>query len=344
MKKFAYVFLASAFLFLLPFLLFLVVFSANQSGDASEFEPSTPQEQVALEIVHFVQEEGGTNEFAAAWIGNMEHESGLIPSRIQSDLPFNTGWAYNPEIGGYGMGLAQWDSGRRVNLLTHAKEQKKDWRVVDFQMDFAWNHDGSDSELLRNMSKGKSIDDLAVDILKYWERAGTKDDPLEQLKRKTSARNWYKRLFEGSLGGGSGNIGGGKIDVLEVVMGQTINGGQCYSLTAYYVENLGGPQMMGSGFMYAEAIGSDYDWGSYGWEVIFDPQPSQLKAGDVINWYAGENISPGVYGHTGIVASVESEQQFTTYEQNAEQGQICARYSRQWGREFTKVASIVRKK
>ena len=344
MKKIAYVVIAAPFLILLPFLLFLVVFSANQNGDASEFEPSTPQEQVALEIAHFVQEHGGTKEFAAAWIGNMEHESGLIPSRIQGDLPFHDIWAYNPKISGYALGLAQWDLSRRVNLLNQAKEQGKDWRNVAFQMDFAWNHDGSDSELLKKMSEGTSVDALAVDILKYWERAGTKEDPVEQLKRKNSANNWYKRLFEGSLGGGSANIGGGKIDILEAVMGQIINGGQCYGLTAYYVQNQGGPQMMGSGFVYAETIGSDYDWDKHGWKVIFDPKPSEIKEGDVINWYAGQNLSPGVYGHTGIVASVESKQRLITYEQNAEQGQICAKYSRQWGREFTKVASIVRKK
>lgn len=51
------------------------------------------------------------------------------------------------------------------------------------------------------MSQGTDINSLAVDILKYWERAGTKDDPLEQLKRKTSVNNWYKRLTTGSLGG-----------------------------------------------------------------------------------------------------------------------------------------------
>lgn len=114
------------------------------------------------------------------------------------------------------------------------------------------------------MSQGTDINSLAVDILKYWERAGTKDDPLEQLKRKTSVNNWYKRLTTGSLGGGSATIGEGKIDVLETVLGQTINGGQCYGLIAYYVQKLGGPQMMGSGLMYAELIGSDYDWESYG--------------------------------------------------------------------------------
>ena len=344
MKKIAYIILGTCFAFLLPFLLFIGIFSANQNGSTSEFEPSTPQEQVALEVAQYVQQKGGTKEFAAAWIGNMEHESGLIPSRIQSDLAFNPVWAYNPDIGGYAMGLAQWDSSRRVNMLNLAREQNEDWKAVAFQMDFAWYHDGSDSDLLKNMSNGTEIEKLAVDILKYWERAGTKDDPVEQNKRKTSAVNWYKRLFEGSLGGGSANIGGGKIDILESVMGQTINGGQCYGLTAYYVQKLGGPQMMGSGFMYAQSIGSDYDWQKYGWSVIFDPKPSEIKAGDVINWYAGEALSPGIYGHTGIIASVESEGKFITYEQNAEQGQICAKYARQWGREFNRVASVVRKK
>lgn len=343
MKKLTYVFLGSSFLFLIPFLLFLSIFS-GETGDSAHFDPATPQEQVALEVFNFVLEKGGTREFAAAWIGNMEHESGLIPSRIQSDLAFNSVWAFNPSIGGYAMGLAQWDSGRRVNLLTKAEEEKKDWRAVSFQLDFAWYHDGSDSELLKRMSQGTDINSLAVDILKYWERAGTKDDPIEQVKRKTIANNWYKRLMTGSLGGGSANIGGGKIDILEAVLGQEIYGGQCYGLTAYYVDKLGGPTLMGSGFMYAELIGSDYDWESYGWEVIFDPKPSDIKPGDVINWYAGNPIAPGIYGHTGIIASIEGNGAFTTYEQNAEQGQITARYSRQWGREFTTVPSIVRKK
>lgn len=118
MKKIAYVVIVTPFLILLPFLLFLVVFSANQNGDASDFEPATPQEQVALEVFDFVLEKGGTREFAAAWIGNMKHESGLIPSRIQSDLAFNAVWVFNPSVDGYAMGLSQLDYGRRVNLLT----------------------------------------------------------------------------------------------------------------------------------------------------------------------------------------------------------------------------------
>ncbi|HHD7903815.1 TPA: CHAP domain-containing protein, partial [Enterococcus faecalis] len=44
-----------------------------------------------------------------------------------------------------------------------------------------------------------------------------------------------------------------------------------------------------------------------------------------------------------VVAGVEGKGKFTTYEQNAEQGQIVAKYSRTWGLDFPHVTSIVRK-
>lgn len=140
---------------------------------------------------------------------------------------------------------------------------------------------------------------------------------------------------------GNSNLPGkGNITVLESVLGQTLNNGQCYGLTAYYVEKMGGPQMMGSGKEFAEKIGEDYDWKSYGWEVIMNPKPTDLKAGDVINWTAGGNLAPGIYGHTGVIISV-SGQQFETYEQNAGQGQICAKYTRSY--DMNHIRSIVRK-
>ncbi len=321
---------------------FLSAVLVNVKSDSSSFQPVTPQEKVALEIVNFVQSKGGTLQFASAWIGNMEHESGLNPARIQSDLVFNPTIAYNSSLGGYGLGLAQWDSGRRVNLLNFAKEQKKDWKTVNVQMNFAWDKDGSDSTLLKNMSKHNDVNKLAVDILKLWERAGTKDDPVEQIKRKTSANNWYKRLSTGMIGNGSANIGGGKIDILEEVLGQTVNNGQCYGASAYYVEKLGGPQMMGTGHMFASEIGNDYDWSAYGWTVIKNPSYSDIKAGDVINFGQGGNAT-SVYGHTGIIASVDGNGKYTCYEQNSEQGEIVGKYARQWGQEFPVVTSVVRK-
>lgn len=135
---------------------------------------------------------------------------------------------------------------------------------------------------------------------------------------------------------------GGNIQVLESIVGQSIYGGECYMLTAYYVEKLGGPQLRGSGFDYAEIIGDDYNWSAYGWSVIFDPKPSDLRIGDIVNWYAGGVLTPQIYGHTGVISGVSNGgQAFTTYEQNSERGRVVAKYNRTF--DITKIRSIVRK-
>lgn len=72
------------------------------------------------------------------------------------------------------------DGERRVNLLNFAKEQKKDWQAVPVQLEYMWNHDGSDSALLKRMSKSSDVNQLAVDILVHWERAGTKMIPTNK--------------------------------------------------------------------------------------------------------------------------------------------------------------------
>lgn len=136
--------------------------------------------------------------------------------------------------------------------------------------------------------------------------------------------------------------GNATIDFLNSKVNQTVYNGECYGLTAYYVDKLGGPKLMGSGFWYAERIGEDYDWGKYGWKVIINPKPSDLKKGDIVNWYHGGRLSPGIYGHTGIISSVSNGgNNFTTYEQNAEKGRVCATYNRAY--DITKIRSIVRK-
>lgn len=344
-------------IFFLPIItLFVVIFGATSTGknDTTDFQPANDQEKVALQVYNFVLQNGGTKEFASAWLGNMEHESGLIPSRIQSDLPYMEATAMNPSLGGYAMGLAQWDSGRRVNLLNYAKEKKKEWKDVDLQLDYAWNHDSSDSILLQKFSKGTDVNTITIDILKYWERAGTKDDPTQQAQRKASANNWYKRLSTGSQGNGSANVGGGKIDVLESQLGKQIYNGECYGLTSYYVDSFNTAIHLGAWSPHGVAgnigdtvsasnIGSAYAWESNGWMVIHNPSYSDIKAGDIINWGQGGGAS-SVYGHTGVIASVLGNNKFTTYEQNSSQGKICAKYELTWGVNFPNTTSIVRKK
>ena len=69
---------------------------------------------------------------------------------------------------------------------------------------------------------------------------------------------------------------------------------------------MGGPQLMGSGKMFASAIGEDYDWSSYGWQVIRYPKAEDIRAGDILNWETSGTLATSVYGHTGVVTSVSN--------------------------------------
>ncbi|WP_235586912.1 phage tail tip lysozyme, partial [Lactococcus lactis] len=89
--------------------------------------------------------EGGTKEGAAALLGNNQAESELQPSIIQSNATYNEAKAMDTTLGGYAFGLAQWDSGRRVNLLNYAKSQKKSWTDTNLQVEFMFEQDGTDS-------------------------------------------------------------------------------------------------------------------------------------------------------------------------------------------------------
>lgn len=127
----------------------------------------------------------------------------------------------------------------------------------------------------------------------------------------------------------NGSVAGvGDSAILDKVVGQTVNGGQCYGLTAYYVTQLGGPQLMGSGKINASDIGTDYNWSSYGWIVIMNPKYSDFKPGDIVNYTPFTMIATSQFGHTGVVSSVQGNNQFTSVEQNAERGQIVAKYNR----------------
>lgn len=133
----------------------------------------------------------------------------------------------------------------------------------------------------------------------------------------------------------------GALAALAAQQGTTLYNGQCYGLSAWYAQQLGGPQMMGSGHEFAKDIGSDYDWASYGFTVINNPTVDQIHPGDIICWDAGGAISPGIYGHTGVVESIDADGNMTTLEQNAEQGQVVAQYHRAFN--VTPIKSVIHK-
>ncbi|MCT0449690.1 phage tail tip lysozyme, partial [Lactococcus lactis] len=163
-------------LLLLPILAFFALFvGSSDSSSDTDINTNTPQQQTAKVIWDRVLKEGGTKEGAAALIGNNQAESELRPSIIQSNATYNEAKAMDTTLGGYAFGLAQWDSGRRVNLLHYAKSQKKSWTDTNLQVEFMFEQDGTDSTLLKQLVKGTNVKQTTEDIMRKWERAGAVD-------------------------------------------------------------------------------------------------------------------------------------------------------------------------
>jgi len=122
-------------------------------------------------------------------------------------------------------------------------------------------------------------------------------------------------------------------------------GAQCWDFANWYAQKLGAPGISGASGR-AGYIGHEFPWDSWGFDVIKDPDASDLKPGDIICWYPGGSVGAftldNEYGHVGVIAEVKENGVIETYEQNAEKGQIVARYTRQFVKGS--VSSVIRKK
>lgn len=108
--------------------------------------------------------------------------------------------------------------------------------------------------------------------------------------------------------------------------GRRIGSGQCYALSGWYAKKLDGAWIDSSvggirgrigGGMAAALIGTDYNWGAYGWKLDRSPNAGNLQAGGIYNVKAnfGAPFYTTVWGHTGIIKSV-SKTRVTVLEQN----------------------------
>ncbi len=121
--------------------------------------------------------------------------------------------------------------------------------------------------------------------------------------------------------------GGGRILMLDALLGQYIGSGQCYALTSYYSEHSGGARMLSfqdviGDTINAYAIGSGWDWSARGWVVIHNPKASEIRSGDIINWkpfvpYTADSpYTTSQYGHTAVVGEVKENGEVMVYDQN----------------------------
>lgn len=177
----------------------LVSGQIDQSTADSTTTVSKDMATNAKQIAEILEKKGATGAGIAGYLGNSQEESGINPTAIQDGVSYNASTALDGSVGGYAFGLNQWDSGRRVNLLKAAGSAKKDWKDLDFQLDFALNQDGSDSTLLRKyLNSTDSVANITEGLRAHWERGGVGTT----AKRQEHAQYWYTTL---NLSGVKGN-------------------------------------------------------------------------------------------------------------------------------------------
>ncbi|WP_205879757.1 phage tail tip lysozyme [Leuconostoc mesenteroides] len=196
-------------LFLAPYLAFCLVlllivmalFYQDNNNDCQSTDTtvtvttSADKEAVAKSIHDNLKKISGVTEAGiAGYLGNTENESGFNASIVQSHATFNESTAMNASISGYALGLNQWDNSRRVKLLNYAKSQNKKWSDAGVQLDFALNHDGTNSDLLKQGLKMTNVDDATEFLRAKWERGGAGTTS----KRQAYARAWYAKFSTGS--------------------------------------------------------------------------------------------------------------------------------------------------
>ncbi|WP_238991069.1 phage tail tip lysozyme [Lactococcus lactis] len=319
---------------LLTFAVLMTIFAGFAMGGSFKDDSGSgdaPVSGQALQVAtqtyeHLVKEHKFTSEGASGAIAVAQRESMFNPQAV------------NP-LGGVA-GLFQWSgwgstiNGNRIHSEGSIKAMDLSTLTLANQfklMDLELN--GSYSKVKALGSKSKDPVQSAKDWSLYYEGVSLDDGQTNLEMISQLAKDWYA-YFNGS--------GGGKdpSSILTPVLNQTVNGGQCYGMSAYYVQKLGGPIMMGSGHEYAQDIGTDYDWKSYGWSVIMYPKYEQIKAGDVINWTAGGALAPGIWGHTGVVKKVSGNGVIETFEQNGGRGEFVSEYTRTYS--MSQIKSIVR--
>ena len=139
---------------------------------------------------------------------------------------------------------------------------------------------------------------------------------------------------------------------LASMVGKTLGNGQCYGLTSWYSNKLGGAGLgagiggfsglVGSGIRACD-IGTDYNWQAFGWAVDGGSSfNTNLVAGAIINIKANSGAPwySGYYGHTAVVESVNGET-ITILQQNYAGAQYVTRQKYQKGDIISSIQTIV---
>ncbi|ETC92404.1 minor structural protein [Enterococcus faecalis PF3] len=305
-------------------------------------EVTSDADKFAWDLWSYLIANGYSKAAAAGILGNVQGEVGpsMNPDTEQIGGPAY-GWVQWDGSAYPLVGAPTWNGREYVQRLIAAAGIKQDYRTSLAQAQLInW--------CMFNGQWLGQVSPLTVDEFKVVSSPKTAAYAFElnferpaaaHPERQTYAQVWYDKFKDLKASTATGKAG---IEHLETLMGKWLGNGQCYAVPAEYSGFMGGCGL-GAGTIYgfshviggtssAADIGEAYDWNAVGWRVIQNPTYQDLVVGAIVNirrggqWGTGWTVDP-TYGHTGVIYGLNNGR-IQTIEQNAEQGQIVAKYDR----------------
>lgn len=305
-------------------------------------EVTSDADKFAWDLWSYLLANGYSKAAAAGILGNVQGEVGpsMNPDTEQIGGPAY-GWVQWDGSAYPLVGAPTWNGREYVQRLIAAAGIKQDYRTSLAQAQLInW--------CMFNGQWLGQVSPLTVDEFKVVSSPKTAAYAFElnferpaaaHPERQTYAQVWYDKFKDLKASTATGKAG---IEHLETLMGKWLGNGQCYAVPAEYSGFMGGCGL-GAGTIYgfshvigdtssAADIGEAYDWNAVGWRVIQNPTYQDLVVGAIVNirrggqWGTGWTVDP-TYGHTGVIYGLNNGR-IQTIEQNAEQGQIVAKYDR----------------
>lgn len=305
-------------------------------------EVTSDADKFAWDLWSYLLANGYSKAAAAGILGNVQGEVGpnMNPDTEQIGGPAY-GWVQWDGSAYPLVGAPTWNGREYVQRLIAAAGIKQDYRTSLAQAQLInW--------CMFNGQWLGQVSPLTVDEFKVVSSPKTTAYAFElnferpaaaHPERQTYAQAWYDKFKDLKASTATGKAG---IEHLETLMGKWLGNGQCYAVPAEYSGFMGGCGL-GAGTIYglshvigdtssAADIGEAYDWNAVGWKVISNPTYKDLVVGAIVNirrggqWGTGWTVDPA-YGHTGVIYGLDNGR-IQTIEQNAEQGQIVAKYDR----------------
>ncbi|EIX6401499.1 phage tail tip lysozyme [Enterococcus faecalis] len=305
-------------------------------------EVTSDADKFAWDLWSYLLANGYSKAAAAGILGNVQGEVGpsMNPDTEQIGGPAY-GWVQWDGSAYPLVGAPTWNGREYVQRLIAAAGIKQDYRTSLAQAQLInW--------CMFNGQWLGQVSPLTVDEFKVVSSPKTAAYAFElnferpaaaHPERQNYAQAWYDKFKDLKASTATGKAG---IEHLETLMGKWLGNGQCYAVPAEYSGFMGGCGL-GAGTIYgfshvigdtssAAGIGEAYDWNAVGWRVIQNPTYQDLVVGAIVNirrggqWGTGWTVDP-TYGHTGVIYGLNNGR-IQTIEQNAEQGQIVAKYDR----------------